>query len=150
MALSTVSSSEPVSQSDNQSISSGAIGSGAISDSSEQTPPSAGSKSLSKEDQEKYQKIQDDVDNGHEPGRLDPEEVAMEFASTTLKTENFSKSYDKIEKNVTEDHAEIFFKKDGKSVIKVKLYQPIKKGKGGIWVVTSWIDGKTNTEHTVG
>lgn len=111
--------------------------------------PSTGSEIISKEKQKEYEELQKSVDNGHEPGRLDPEEVAMDFAITTLKIKDFGKTYDKIEKTATGDHATVDFKKDGKSTITMELCQPVKKGTGGIWIVTSWTDSKTNTKHAI-
>ena len=96
-----------------------------------------------------YQKLQSSVDEGHRPGFMQPEEVAMEFASGTLKIGNLSKMYDKVEKAVADGRATVIFRKDGESVLKMELYQPVKKGEGGIWTVASWTDGKTGETHAV-
>lgn len=104
---------------------------------------------VSKETQKKYEELQDSVNDGHRPGLLDPEEVAMDFASGTLKIKNLSKTYDTIEKKVADDHATITFKKGGNSVLKMELYQPVTKGATGIWVVSSWTDSKTNETHAI-
>lgn len=103
----------------------------------------------SEEKLKEYQEIQNSVDNGHFPGQLDPEEVARDFALTTLKITDFSKICDKIEKNVTGDRATIVFKKDGEPVMEMELNQPVKKGTAGIWAVASWTDSGTNTKHAV-
>ncbi|HEX3017079.1 MAG TPA: hypothetical protein VHP31_04385 [Caproicibacter sp.] len=118
--------------------------------SSSQAASKTGGETISKEQQKKYEEIQNSVDNGHQPGWLNPDEVSMDFAASTLKTTNLSQMYDKIEKSVTGDHATVTFTKAGKPVMKMELYQPVKKGTGGIWAVTKWTDCKTNSEHTVG
>lgn len=144
-------SSVVISEGDNQTSSSTSTTSSGIvlkTDNSTSSTPTS-SEIISKEKQKEYEGLQKSVDNGHEPGQLNPEEVSMDFALTTLKIANFGKTYDKIEKTITDDHATVIFKKDGKLVMEMKLYQPVKKGAGGIWVVTSWTDGKTNTKHAV-
>ncbi len=105
--------------------------------------------SVSKDQMSQYQKLQNAVDAGHQPGLTQPEEVAMGFASGTLKISNLSTMYDKIDKSVEGDRATVTFQKDGKPVLRMELIQPVKKGTGGIWVVTSWTDGKTNETHAV-
>lgn len=104
--------------------------------------------SVSKDKMSQFQKLQSAVDAGHQPGMMQPEEAAMEFASGTLKITNLNKMYDKIDKAVEGDRATVTFRKDGKPVLKMELIQPVKKGTGGIWVVTSWTDGKTNETHS--
>ena len=73
----------------------------------------------------------------------------MDFALNTLKIKGFGKSYDKIEKNISGEFATVTFKKSGKPVITMELCQPVKKGTGGIWAVTSWTDSRTNTKHVI-
>jgi hypothetical protein len=107
----------------------------------------ASSTALSEEKQKKYQEMQDAENDGHRPGLLYPEQVAMDYAAD--KITDFGKLYDKIDKSVTGDHATVTFEKSGKPVLQMNLYQPALKGKFGIWIVTSWTDCKTNTKHTV-
>ena len=110
---------------------------------------SSGKKVFSEQQRKKQEELQKSVDQGHRPGLLDPEEAAMDFAHSTLKSKDFGKTYDKIEKSITGENATVAFKKDGKTVLTMELCQPVKKGTEGIWVVTSWTDSETNTEHFV-
>ena len=104
---------------------------------------------ISEEQQKKYEELQSSVDHGHQPGLLDPEEVATDFLATDLNIKDLYKVYDKSEKSVAGDHTTVTLLKEGKPVWKIELYQPVKKGTGGIWVVTNWTDCKTNTKHAV-
>ncbi len=104
---------------------------------------------VSEEKMKEYEKLQSSVDEGHRPGLTQPEEVAMEFASGTLKIANLSKTYDKIEKSAADGRSDVTFLKDGNPVLKFELFQPVKKGNGGIWAVASWVDGKTFESHEV-
>lgn len=88
----------------------------------------AGSITVSKERMREYREIQSAADNGHQTEKLDPEEAAAGFAS----------------KSETGDRATITFQKSGNPALQVELYQPVKKGAGGIWAVRSWTEGKTN------
>lgn len=83
-----------------------------------------------------FYELQESVDNGHQPGRLNPEEVALDFATKTLGFKGKVVLLDEAEK----EYAKIeFIKENGKS-IHIGLYQPVKKGKGGIWAVECWFD----------
>lgn len=83
-----------------------------------------------------YAELQKAVDNGHDPWRLNPAEVATEFVTEnklTAKTDTLSNPA--VAKNV-DGSATVFFAKEGKTVLKVVCYQPFKRA-GGIWVVKS-------------
>lgn len=154
MTSSTAVRSDTISKEDNETIFSKTANSETASKennvevSSETSLTDTSSVVLSEEKLKKYQEIQDAEDNGHRPGLLDPEQVAMEFASDTLKITNLSE-YDKEVSNKSDGSATLTFKKNGKPVVEIELYQPIKKGTDGIWVVISWTDSEKNTKHTV-
>lgn len=104
--------------------------------------------SFSEEKQKEYEKLQASVDDGHKPGLLDPEQVGKEFLSNTLKLTGLSEYHAEITYE-SEYHAAVILNKDGSPALTIELYQPVKKGKDGIWVVISWLDSETNSKHTV-
>ncbi len=83
-----------------------------------------------------FDKLQKSVDNGHQPWRLNPKDVAIQFIRETLKIEDGEVS--EVSGNFVDSRV-IFKKADGSSIA-IDLYQPAKKGIGGIWEVESWFD----------
>ncbi len=83
-----------------------------------------------------YAELQEEVDNGHQPWRLNPAEVASEFVmENNLAAKTDTLNDPGVAKNV-DGSATVFFAKDGKTVFKVVCYQPFRRA-GGIWVVRS-------------
>jgi hypothetical protein len=83
-----------------------------------------------------YEELQKEVDNGHQPWRLNPAEVASQYVTeNNLQAKTDTLNDPGVAKNV-DGSATVFFAKDGKTVFKVVCYQPLKKA-GGIWVVKS-------------
>lgn len=80
--------------------------------------------------------LQEKADNG-EVWRTKPEEVAAEYIRSVLGYEGGELIYQG--KGDSEFTRVSFNKEDGDS-ISVTLYQPAKKGEGGIWEVESWTD----------
>ncbi|UZN23431.1 hypothetical protein GM182_06100 [bacterium 3DAC] len=86
-------------------------------------------------DNAKLQAIQKSVDEGHQPGYLDKENVAYEFAS---QHKFHLADGAKVEcKEKGEDFICSVKLKDGKT-LELWLTQPVKKGKAGIWVVKAY------------
>lgn len=84
-----------------------------------------------------YEELQKEVDNGHQPWRLNPAEVASEFVmENNLAAKTDTLNDPGVAKN-TDGSATVFFAKDGKTVFKVVCFQPFKRA-GGIWVVKSF------------
>lgn len=94
-----------------------------------------------------YVAIQEAVDNGHQPWRLNPAEVAAEcVAENKLQAKTDTWDNPAVAKNV-DGSATVFFAKDAKPVIKVVVYQPFQRA-DSIWAVRSWTDLTTNETHT--
>ena len=80
-----------------------------------------------------YTNLQRDVDNGHQSWLLDPLEVARDYVYNTLnKTGGEFKVFN--DSSVT-GSISYSYTKAGEKEIQVVVYQPIKKGESGIWVV---------------
>jgi hypothetical protein len=85
-------------------------------------------------DQMTYAELQQAADNGHQPWRLNPAEVASQYVTENhLAAKTDTLNDPGVAKNV-DGSATVFFAKDGKTVFQVGCYQPLKKA-GGIWVV---------------
>ena len=83
-----------------------------------------------------YAELQQEVDNGHQPWRLNPAEVAADYlAENKLTAQTDTLENPAVAKNV-DGSATVLFAKDGKTVFKVVCYQPFQRA-GGIWVVKS-------------
>lgn len=83
-----------------------------------------------------YAELQEEADNGHQPWRLNPAEVASEFVmENNLAAKTDTLNDPGVAKNA-DGSATVFFAKDGKTVFKVVCYQPFRRA-GGIWVVKS-------------
>lgn len=80
----------------------------------------------------KAQQLQKNVDNGHQPGLMDPEQTAWDFAHSDLKVEKIVKSELKAEKDGTET---VIITAGDERMLEVQLVQLAKKGAGGIWTV---------------
>jgi hypothetical protein len=80
--------------------------------------------------------LQESVDNGHQPWRINPEEVAVEFATQTLNFEGTG-TVDYVDPKET---ARVTFTKKSGEAINIDLYQPAVKGENGIWEVDCWFD----------
>ena len=90
-------------------------------------------------DQMTYAELQEAEDNGHQPWRLFPNEVAADFlAEKKLSAKTDTLEHPGVAKNV-DGSATVFFAKNGKTVFKVVCYQPFQRA-GGIWVVKSFED----------
>jgi hypothetical protein len=86
-------------------------------------------------DNAQLQEIQKTVDEGHQPGYLDRENVAYEFISQ----HNFQViSGAKVECKDKDDDAICSVKLDNGKTLEMWLTQPVKKGKAGIWVVKAY------------
>lgn len=88
-------------------------------------------------DQLTYAELQEAEDNGHQPWRLFPDQVAADFLvenKLTAKTDTLENPA--VAKNA-DGSATVLFAKDGKTVLKVVCYQPFKRA-GGIWVVKGY------------
>jgi hypothetical protein len=80
--------------------------------------------------------LQESVDSGLQSWRLDPVEVARDFAMQTLKLEGSTELSRKNEK----EFARVNFTMQSGEEIHIDLYQPARKGQGGIWEVECWYD----------
>lgn len=76
--------------------------------------------------------LQKDVDNGHQPGLMDPEQTAWDFAHSDLKVEKIVKS----EVRTVKDGTKIVIITTGdEKTLEVQLIQLAEKGLHGIWTV---------------
>lgn len=87
-------------------------------------------------DTRSYDEIQESVDNGHQPWRLNPEDTALKFVMETLRFEGTAV----LSGNPEKEHARVLFTKLTGEEIHIDLYQPATKGKYGIWEVESWFN----------
>ncbi len=80
-----------------------------------------------------YINLQREVDNGHQPWRLAPLDVALDYVYNTLgkKGDEFEVFLiDSVTGSITYS-----FKKEDEKELQVVVYQPIKKDNSGIWAV---------------
>lgn len=82
-----------------------------------------------------YTDLQREVDNGHQPWRLDPLNVARDYVYNTLNKNGgeFEVYYD----DSATGSITYSYTKPGEKEIQVVVYQPIKKDNSGIWVVSN-------------
>ena len=82
-----------------------------------------------------YTDLQREVDNGHQPWRLDPLDVARNYVYNTLNKNGgeFEVYYD----DSATGSITYSYTKPGEKEIQVVVYQPIKKDNSGIWVVSN-------------
>lgn len=80
-----------------------------------------------------FDELQKSVDEGHQPWRLNPKDVAHQYIQETLKIQGGKITEVRGESRV------VFTNEDGSTII-LDLYQPARKGEGGIWEVERWID----------
>ena len=76
-----------------------------------------------------YLNVQRSADNGHQPWRLNPYDVALDYLRNTLKLEAELKA----DENAENRRSKVFYYNNMQNQIVV--YQPIKKDNTGIWVV---------------
>ena len=77
--------------------------------------------------------LQREVDNGHQPWRLDPLDAAMDYVYNTLNKQGGEFEfyyYDELVQSVS-----YTYKKAGEKEFRVVVYKPIKKDNTGIWVI---------------
>lgn len=89
-------------------------------------------------DIEKMQTIQQEVDQGHQPWRLDPVEVVKAEAPASYEF-NATDTYTLKSKDIVKGEAEVEVKKTKTGRVytySVKLIQPIKKGDSGAWALS--------------
>lgn len=85
--------------------------------------------------------LQKSVDNGYNLWRLNPLETAITDVSKTLGFDRSSDKYELVSTDTKNGIAVVSLKHDNETY-RIKLYQPIKKGKDGIWVVESLSEAK--------
>ena len=94
-----------------------------------------------------YQAIQDAVDNGHQPWRLDPGEVGTEcVAEHKLQAKTDTWSDPDVKKN-SDGTMTVIFKKDGRPTIEVVVYQPFERT-DSIWAARRWTDLTTGVSRS--
>lgn len=76
--------------------------------------------------------LQKDVDNGHQPGLIDPEQAAWDFVHSDLKVEKIVKSEVRAEKDGTKI---VIITTGDERTLEVQLVQMAEKGLHGIWTV---------------
>ncbi|MCL2835056.1 MAG: M56 family metallopeptidase, partial [Treponema sp.] len=76
------------------------------------------------------------ADDGQESWQLNPEEVALRYAVQTLGFQGTATLPGIAEK----EYARVVFTKQDGAQINFDLYQPVIKGKGGIWSIDGWYD----------
>lgn len=85
--------------------------------------------------------LQEEVDNGHRPGLLDPHQVIYEFLEGQLKISGSEvqeiKEVDEKVKELPEGKVIQVTLHDGK-VLQLSLVQPVRKGPTGIWQVEGY------------
>jgi hypothetical protein len=73
--------------------------------------------------------LQQSVDEGHQPWRLDPAMVAEAYVRSSL-------GWDDVEVAMADPHTvEVTHRADGR-IVTLQVRQPVREGTGGIWVVT--------------
>ncbi|MBO8173081.1 MAG: hypothetical protein H0Z33_14470 [Bacillaceae bacterium] len=106
------------------------------------TPP-AGNVATSREwievelNEESLEVLQEEVDQGHKPGNLDPEHVAYEFINREGVIEELNRPLDSSVAKGDEESVVTLTVENGKTIF-IKLIQPVKKGTGGIWAVKEY------------
>jgi len=88
-------------------------------------------------DMEKAKSTQEEVDNGHRPGLLDPHQVSYEFLETQLNIAGNEVQEMKDIKDTNNGKIIQVTLSDGK-VLQLYLIQPVKKGSTGIWQVQKY------------
>lgn len=86
-------------------------------------------------DKYKIEKLQKEADNGHQPGLMDPEQVAWDFADNKLNVKRIIESELKTEKDNTKI---ILITTGDKKIIEIQLSQKGEKGVHGIWTVVRY------------
>lgn len=80
--------------------------------------------------QTELEQMQQQVDDGHQPGKLDPRQVAMDFASFKLNTSG------SIEEEASEDDKKIFLvQAQDNRLFRLQVLQPLQQTSTSIWVV---------------
>lgn len=92
-------------------------------------------------DSGKAKLLQEEVDNGHQPGLLDPHQVIYEFLEGQLKISGSEvqeiKEIDEKENESPEGKVFQVTLHDGKA-LQLSLVQPVRKGPTGIWQVEKY------------
>ncbi len=86
-------------------------------------------------DSSELNNLQLSADNGHRPGMLDPKEVAMDTLMNQLKIDTVD-SVEILKKKKDLCLVEITLQNRRK--VKMKLFQPVTKGRTGIWAVKAY------------
>jgi len=86
-------------------------------------------------DMDKLDVLQAQVDQGHQPGNLDPEQVSREFINQSLQIDtDINLELQQSEKNIRIYKASI----NEQPEIEIYLVQPVRQGSGGIWKVKKY------------
>jgi len=88
---------------------------------------------------EEAKELQKQVDNGHRPGLLDPEQVAREFLSQQLKINGKVSSIQSDKKNIDKGEVNCTVIYEDGTKVKLVLTQPVKKDRTGIWMVKKYL-----------
>ncbi|HEU0086402.1 MAG TPA: hypothetical protein VFQ77_01895 [Pseudonocardiaceae bacterium] len=81
---------------------------------------------------EQAKELQQAVDEGHQPWRTDPKQVAEAFVRGRLGWSN-------VDAQLADTHtAEVTNRADGR-IVTLQLRQPARVGEGGIWTVVSGV-----------
>ena len=99
---------------------------------------SASSARIIKEiDADKMPALQEEVDNGHLVGKLDPQQVSLEFIEYSLNIPTSGSKIQNDEKQPNNQHNITVSLQDGR-MIQLVLVQPIRIGPTGIWCVLKY------------
>ncbi len=86
-------------------------------------------------DMDKLDVLQAQVDQGHQPGNLDPEQVSREFINQSLQIDTvINLELQQSKKNIRIYKAS----NDEQPEIEIYLVQPVRQGSGGIWAVKKY------------
>ncbi len=101
--------------------------------------------SLPPEQMEYYEWLQNEVNNGHQPWRIVPEQVVSDFLINHLNIEAGPKP---LAKKVLRNGLE-FTLSNEENHLSIFLFQPVTKGDFGIWTVAYYVDHTTGETHFV-
>lgn len=86
-------------------------------------------------DPDQARKLQEEVDNGHRVGLMDPTQVALEFLDRYLKAKSArSEVVETREKGIRVERHTL---EDGR-IVELRLVQPVRKAATGIWAVEKY------------
>jgi beta-lactamase regulating signal transducer with metallopeptidase domain len=98
-------------------------------------------------DLEQEKKLQQEVDNGHRPGKFDPRQVAMEFLMFDLQVKATMDNLILIDTKEGNKLARVDLE-NGEDAIELQLVQPVRKGEIGIWAVEKYRYLEISTESS--